>query len=81
MDIKVLDNIDQFKQLKKGDRLLIRWDDYFIKHNKGVRSIMLYEISKVSGNEVICQSRNNHYFNYNLYLEKKSMALEVYKVQ
>lgn len=41
---------------------------------------MLYEIPKILGNEVVCQSRNNHYFNYDMYLKRKSVALEVYKV-
>lgn len=80
MGIKLLDNIEQFKQLKKGDMILVRWSDYYIKHNKNIKPIMLYEIPMILGNEVICQKKNNHYFNYNMYLEKNSVALEVYKV-
>lgn len=79
MDFELLENIEQFKHLKKGDMILVRWSDYYIKHTKGIKPIMLYEIPKILGNEVICQSRNNHYFNFKLYLEKKSVALEVYK--
>ncbi|TAN63848.1 hypothetical protein WS9_015320 [Paraclostridium sordellii 8483] len=80
MKIELLDKIEQFKQLKKGDIILVRWSDYYIKHTKGIKPIMLYEIQKILGNEVICQSKNNHYFNYKFYLEKKSVVLEVYKI-
>lgn len=80
MDIELLDKIEQFKKLKKGDMILVRWSDYYIKHTKCIKPIMIYEISKVLENEIICQKKYNHYFNYNLYLEKDSMALEVYKV-
>ncbi|CEK34361.1 hypothetical protein UMC2_35721 [[Clostridium] sordellii] len=80
MDIKLLDKIEQFRQLKKGDMILVRWSDYYIKHTKGIKPIMIYDIQKIVGNEVICQSKNNHYFNYKLYLEKKSAALEIYKI-
>ena len=80
MDIELLDNIEQFKQLKKGDMILVRWSDYYIKHTKCIKTIMFYEIQKILGNEVICQSRNNHYFNYDMYLKRNSVALEVYKV-
>ncbi|WP_317412775.1 hypothetical protein [Clostridium baratii] len=80
MDIELLDNIEQFKQLKKGDMILVRWSDYYIKHTKCIKPIMFYEIQKILGNEIICQSRNNHYFNYGMYLKRNSVALEVYKV-
>ena len=80
MDIELLDNIEQFKQLKKGDMILVRWSDYYIKHTKEIKSIMFYEIPKILENEIICQRKNNHYFNFKLYLEKKSVALEVYKI-
>lgn len=80
MDIELLENIEQFKELKKGDEILVRWSDYFVKHTQGAKLIMFYKIHMVLGNEIICQKKYNHYFNYNLYLEKKSVALEVYKV-
>lgn len=80
MEIELLDNIEQFKQLTKDDMILVRWSDYYIKHTEGIKPIMLYEIAKILGNEVICQTKYNQYFNYKLYLEKKSVALEVYKV-
>ncbi|SCI10075.1 Uncharacterised protein [uncultured Clostridium sp.] len=80
MDFELLESIEQFKHLKKGDMILVRWSDYYIKHTKGIKPIMLYDIAKILGNEVICQSRNNHYFNYEMYVKRNSVALEVYKV-
>ncbi|MGL5347610.1 MAG: hypothetical protein ACRDA3_09680 [Peptostreptococcaceae bacterium] len=80
MNFELLENIEQFDQIKKGDMILVKWSDYYIKHTKATKPIMFYEIQKILGNEVICQSRNNHYFNYDMYLEKNSVALEVYKV-
>lgn len=80
MSFELLENIEQFKQLKKGDMIIVKWSDYYIKHNKNIKPIMLYEIHKILDNEIICQSRNNHYFNYDMYLKGDSVALEVYKV-
>lgn len=80
MKFELLESIEQFERLKKGDMILVKWSDYCVKHNKNIKPIMLYQIQKLLGNEVICQSRNNHYFNYTMYLERKSVALEVYKI-
>lgn len=80
MKFELLENINQFKQLKKNDTILVKWSDYYIKHNKNIKTIMLYEIQKILDNEIICQSKDNHYFNYNMYLEKNSVALAVYKI-
>lgn len=81
MDFELLDSIEQFKQLKKGDMILVRWSDYFVKHTKSAKPIMLYSIDKIHlDNEIICQRKDNHYFNYSMYLRNNSVALEVYKV-
>ena len=80
MSFELLENIEQFKQLKKKDMIIVKWSDYYIKHNKNIKPIMLYEIHKILGSEIICQNRNNHYFNYDMYLKGDSVALEVYKV-
>lgn len=80
MNIYLLDNIEQFKKLKEGDRILVRWSDYTVKHNKNMKDVMLYEVSKILNNEIICQCKYNHYFNYEMYLKGNSGALEVYKI-
>ena len=80
MNIELLESLDQFKELKKGDEILVRWSDYYVKHTRGAKHIMVYKIPVILENETICQKKYNHYFNYKLYLEKKSVALEVYKI-
>lgn len=77
---ELLESIDQFEKLKKGDDILVRWSDYYVKHTQGAKDIMIYKITKILGNEIICQNKYNHYFNYKLYLGKNSVALEVYKI-
>lgn len=80
MNIELLESLDQFKELKKGDEILVRWSDYYVKYTRGAKHIMVYKIPVILENEIICQKKYNHYFNYKLYLEKKSVALEVYKI-
>ncbi len=70
MEFELLDSVEKFKQLEKEDTILVKWNDYFVKHNKNTKHIMLYEVQMILGNEVICQKKNNHYFNYDMYLEK-----------
>lgn len=62
--------------------IVVRWGEYFLNHTKDSKEIMLYEVfeNKEKDAEIICQYKHNHYFNYELYAEGKSNALEVYKV-
>lgn len=82
MNFELIDSIEQFNELKKGDMILVRWSEYYTDHTQGSKEVMVYRIAEMKHrcNEVICQMRNNHYFNYKMYLKKKSTALEVYKV-
>lgn len=77
-----LNKREQFENLKKGDLLLIKWSDDFIRHNDDAQRIMLYNIyqNKSGCHEIICRKKNNHYFNYNCFLEGQSAAVEVYYV-
>jgi len=79
---ELLNKKEQFEQLKKGDAILVKWDDYFVKHHDKSKNIMFYNISENKENqqEIICKLNNNHYFNYERYLERLSSAIEVYKV-
>lgn len=83
MRFQLLTTRKEFENLKKGDRLLIRWSDYFVRHTQGAKEIMLYNIAEILENnhEIICQKRYNHYFNYNCFLEGRSNALKIYKVE
>lgn len=73
---------NQFEELKRGDLIIVEWSNYYVEHVQGVKKIMSYNIyeNKKICNEIICQRRYNHYFNYNMYLNGESNALEVYKV-
>lgn len=84
MEIKLIKDICEFEKLKKGDLILVKWSDNFTRHTPGAKEIMLYDIyeNKTNNNytEIICQKKNNHYFNYKNHLEGISSALEVYKI-
>ena len=82
MQIREINTVEEFENLKRGDMLLIEWSDYFVKHHPKSKKIELYSIYKVYPNnhEVICRMKDNHYFNYNLYLDNKSCAVKVLRV-
>lgn len=84
MQFKLMENVEEFEALKKGDMLLVKWSEQFLKHNQKAKQIALYNIAEVRtyDHEVICERKRNHYFNYNMYLRKEEprYALEIYKV-
>lgn len=82
MKFMLLDKKERFEELKKGDFITVKWWDNYVKHVPECKKIMSYSIyeNKEKQKEIICQKRNNHYFNYERYLEGSSGALEVYKV-
>lgn len=82
MNFELLNTKEQFQGLKKGDAILVKWADYFVKHHEKSKNIMFYNVleNRENQQEIICQKKDNHYFNYDMYLEGRSVALEVYKV-
>lgn len=82
MKLVLLETISQFKELKKGDLILVKWSEHWIEHHPRGKEIMFYNIyeNKDYCDEIICQKKDNHYFNYTMYLEGSSAALEVYKI-
>lgn len=82
MEIKPITTVEQFVQLHKGDLLLVKWNDNFVKHTPKTKNIMFYTVydNKSLDHEIICQKKDNHFFNYNIYLQGLSNVLEVYKV-
>jgi len=91
MNITKLKKEQDFINIKKDDTIIVKWNEYWCKHHfnkkdKYHKSIQLYRIveNKKSHNEIICsmtKNRNNHYFNWKMYLNNTSQALEVYKVE
>jgi len=82
MKIELMNTAEQFGKLSKGETILVKWNDYFVKHTPKSKNIMFYSIyeNKDNQHEIICQKKDNHYFNYMRYLEGLSNALAVYKV-
>ena len=65
--------------LRKGDLIVVKWSDDWVRHTPGAKKIKPYNVVDVykDSNEVICQKKGNHYFNYRMYLDGKSSAEEV----
>ena len=82
MKLELINTIEQFEQIKKGDLILVKWSDYIVRHTPYAKNIMLYNVyeNKANQNEIICQIKGNHYFNYERFLKGLSWVLEVYKV-
>ena len=79
---------EEFEELKKGDLILVEWDDYTVKHNPAIdKKVMVYKIFEVKKpethgySEIICQKKGNQYFNYLRYIEGLSGALDVRKIE
>lgn len=83
MKFILLNKEQQFKELKKGDFIIVKWLKGYAEHTPNCKEIMSYNIyqNKSYHHEIICRIKGNHYFNYRMYLEGKSGALEVYKVE
>jgi len=83
MKITKLTTKEQFEKLKRWDLIIVEWSDYSIKHHDDMKRIMTYRIyeNKTRLEEIICKLKNNHYFNYDLYLKGQSHALDVYKIE
>lgn len=82
LKLKLMKSEEEFIALKKGDKILVKWSENWVDHMPKSEKIMFYKIhqNKTSCDEIICQWKDNHYFNYKLYLQDKSAALEVYSI-
>lgn len=83
MKITRIGKIEQFEKLKKGDFVLVEWNDYAVKHDKKRKKIMGYNIIefKRDAHEIILRKAGNHYFNYEMVIEGRSSASEVLLVE
>lgn len=82
MKLEFINTVEQFEGLKKNELILVKWSDDWVRHMPKAKNVMFYNVyeNKAEQGEIICQRKDNHYFNYDLYLKKSSSALEVYKV-
>ncbi|MFW5962564.1 MAG: hypothetical protein ACOCQR_03010 [bacterium] len=83
MNLILLETKEQFKRLKQGDYILVKWSNYNLKHDRNINKIMLYPIEEIKEkeDEIICKMPENHYFNWKRYLKGLSGAEEVYFVE
>lgn len=81
MKVKLLECKEDFEEIEIGDLILVHWSDYYTRRTEKIEEVMFYKIANIQKNEIICNRKYNHFFNYSLYLDKKSNALEVYKVE
>lgn len=89
MGITELNNLSQFEQLKRGQQILVQWSNFFVRHHDKAENIMLYKIykHKPEQNEIICRLKNNHYFNYKMFLGldtldiNTSQAVKIYLIE
>ena len=85
MNIKKLTTLEEFKNLKVGDTIIVQWGEC----GRGMKTVMALEIPRVQHecNEIICDVKKNIYFNYKMHLglDTKgvctSNAREVYLVE
>jgi len=72
MEIKLITTVEQFVQIQKGDSLLVKWNDDFVKHTPKTKNIMFYTVydNKSLDHEIICQKKDNHF----LYLDHANDA-------
>ena len=84
MEFELLKTVEQFEELKKGELIIVKWSDNWVRHTPKSKHLTAYNIyeNKTIGNntEIICQKKGNHYFNYMIYLNGEGSAVEVYKI-
>lgn len=84
MILEKITTMEQLEALKPWDIIIVKWDDYFVKHHEKAQNIMPYRIADVNRGsqlEIICQIKGNHYFAADRFLEGLSSAKEVYIVK
>ena len=82
MKFELMNTKEQFIDIKKGELILVKWAENWVRHTPRSKKVTLYSIYDIKhyDEEVICQRKDNHYFNYDRYLQGVSGALEVYRV-
>lgn len=80
LNLKLLTKKEEFEELKKKQLIIVKWKEGSSEHVKGngVREYRIVDIS--NRHEIILKTRGNIYFDYKMYLDKKSNVKEVYRV-
>lgn len=80
MQLKKLTTIEEFENLKQGDIVVVEYDEkqpYWNKKMQGIKSYNIHSV-KTRQKELILQIKNNHYFNYEMYLNGTSVVKNAY---
>lgn len=82
IEFEDLKHFHDFKCLKEGDIIIVKWSDYTIKHQQNIDKVKSYSIveHKKDRCEIICKLPENHYFNYSQFIKGLSGAEEVFRV-
>lgn len=92
MQMVKLERQEQFDELKKGDIVVVKWNERSDEHRAAVRKKKIKEsqphfighynmIEITRLNEVVLEVKRNIYFNIQMYLDGESTALEAYKIE
>lgn len=76
MKLKKLTTIEEFENLKPGDIVVVEYDEkqpYWNREMQGIKSYNIHSV-KTRQKELILQIKNNHYFNYEMYLKGTSVV-------
>jgi len=83
--MKIYDPItkQEFLDLNSGDYVLVEWSDFYVDHAPKCDKLMLYKIHSIKKQqeEVICKMTENHFFNYDMYLQGESRANHVWIIK
>lgn len=80
LKLRLLTKKEEFEDLKKKQLIIVKWKEGSREYAKGngVREYRIVDIN--NKHEIILQTRGNIYFDYKMYLQKKSNIEEVYRV-
>ena len=78
------DTLEKVKKLKAGDMIIVKWSNNWVKHTrKSLKKKKAYNIEEIRdyNKEIICNRKNNYYFNYEMFLNGESSAEDVFLIE
>lgn len=70
MKFAKLETLEQAKNLKLGDTVVVKWDEYHLRHWSREERVSAHTIKEIheNGDVVLTEAKRNYYFNYNVLL-------------
>lgn len=81
MKIRKLTIKEEFDSLKKGDIVIVEWNERATEHRRGKPITTNHIHGMHNGNELILDKRVNSYFNVDMFMKGESSAKEAYLVE